>query len=127
MFNGEHKLHILPKELEVNLDLRISSKTCIEYIVFPNCISHDRYKGSINYLNDDYKLLKENCYTPKDPDFHEDWLNIREVCANTLEERADNIIRYLLKKKDKYKFYYSFDSYTQTLQDLVNKINMQEV
>lgn len=121
-FNGDKKLHILPKELKDELNIDVKGDTKIHCVIYPKYVSEFGEPEIINVNESISDLLTANCYTPEDPDFANDWLNIRDLNIEELRGNAELVKRQLLLQTKSYRFSYNFTDYANLLRELLDLI-----
>ena len=72
-YKGEHKLNLLPEELEKYLQIKTTNAMTIKGIILPSI----RGKGGDKEKSTIREVLERNCYYDSDPIFVEDWLGLR--------------------------------------------------
>ncbi len=118
-YNGDKKLSILPKELEKYLNIKLSSETNLVAVLFPELVKDDdlidvREEGKLD-------ILKNNCYSPNDPHFIEDWLGKRSISNESIQNNANSIINGLSNLMN-LSVNYTFDRYMDICQKIFENI-----
>lgn len=70
-YKGEHKLNLLPEELEKFLQIKSASKMQIKGIILPSVRGKSKGNSSMR------EIIERNCYYDNEPVFVEDWLGLR--------------------------------------------------
>lgn len=70
-YKGEHKLNLLPDELERFLQIKSASKMQIKGIILPSIRGKNKGQSTIR------EVIERNCYYDNEPVFVEDWLELR--------------------------------------------------
>lgn len=70
-YKGEHKLNLLPEELEKFLQIKSARKMQIKGIILPFIRGKSKGQGTIR------EVIERNCYYDNEPVFVEDWLELR--------------------------------------------------
>lgn len=118
-FNGDIKLHMLPKELETLFGIGVGKQTSPCAIILPGVAMNHADEGIEPTL--DEELLRMNCYSPSDPDFMEDWLQERSISTAELQYFADETLHGLLELTT-YKFRYTFEEYRKYLEQIIEQV-----
>lgn len=70
-YKGEHKLNLLPDELERFLQIKSASEMQIKGIILPSIKDKSKTQSTIR------EVIERNCYYDNEPVFVEDWLELR--------------------------------------------------
>jgi len=90
-FKGQHKLNMLPGELNKYLGIKAAGIIQLSAIIVPQITETEAIKFKPCNIK---KVLENNCYYDQDPVFVEDWLNIRK---NSTTLSKEQIIEKMLK------------------------------
>lgn len=94
-YKGEHKLNLLPEELEKFLQIKSASEMQIKGIILPSIRSKSKGQSTIR------EVIERNCYYDNEPVFVEDWLGLRNQSRNfEKQEMIDAIMELPIYREE---------------------------
>lgn len=90
-YKGEHKLNLLPEEIEKFLHIKVGSQISLKGIILPSIQTEEPNMQKEDQVRD---IVERNCFYHSEPVFVEDWLKIR-THANPMSK--SDLVDQLLK------------------------------